>query len=59
MTIQTTGRRAEEDTTKTSHYRGGGRVENGENLEQKNNMGKREVLGAMEEVYDGRGHVGE
>jgi len=26
MTIQTTGRGAEENTTKTNHYRGGGRV---------------------------------
>ena len=41
MTLQTTGRGTEEDTTKTGHHRGGGRVQSRKNLEQKNGAGKR------------------
>jgi len=41
MTLQTTGRGTEEDTTKTGYYRGGGRVRSRKNLEQKNGVGKR------------------
>jgi len=59
MTIQTTGRGAEENTTETSHYRGGGRVRSRENLEQKNSMGKREVLSTVERVYGRRRYVRE
>jgi len=33
MTIPTTGKGSEEDTTKTSHYRGGRRIQGGKNLE--------------------------
>jgi len=40
MTLQTTGRGTEEDTTKTGHYQGEGRVRSGKNLEQKNGAGK-------------------
>jgi len=59
MTIQTTDRRAEEDTTKTGHHRRGGGIRSGENLKQKNSTGKEKVLGAMEGIYGRRGHVGE
>jgi len=58
IAIQTIGRGAEEDTTKTSHHRGGRRVRSGKNPEQKNSVGKREVLGMIEGVHCRRRHVG-
>jgi len=59
MTIQTTGRGAEEDTTKTGYHRGRRRVQSGENLKQKSSMGKGEVLSTVERVYGGRRYVEE
>jgi len=36
MTLQTTGRGAEEDTTKTGHYQRRGEIQGRKNLKQKN-----------------------
>jgi len=58
MTIQTTGRGTEEDITKTSHYQRRRGVQGGENPEQKNGAGKREIPGMVEGVYGGRRHMG-
>jgi len=59
MTIQTTGRGAKENTTKTGHHQGGGRVRNRENLEQKDSAWEREVLSMVERVYGRKRYMGE
>ena len=59
MTIPITGKRPEEDTTKTGHHRGGRRIRGGKNLEQMSSEGKGEVLGTMERIYSRRRYMGE
>ena len=59
MTLQTTGRGAEENTTKTSHYRRRGGIQSRENLKQKNGTRKRKVLSKMEGLYGRRRYLGE
>ena len=58
MTPQTTDRRAEEDITETSYYRRRGRIQDGEDLEQENSMGKRKVLGMIEGIHSRGRHMG-